>query len=112
MEVNKDEAARCLNIAQKHFDDANYSAAIKFANKSIALFPTESAKAFLRKVEAVDAKHPSSPSSSAAPTGPSASSSSASTSSATDGLRNREHRTPKREFSVDQVDAVKRIRAC
>lgn len=106
MEVNKDEATRCLNIAQSHFDKANYSAAIKFASKSIALFPTDSAKALLTKAEAAEAQGPSSPS--AAPTSPSASSSSTSA----NGLRNREHKTPQREYSTDQVDAVKSIRAC
>ncbi|KAK3835553.1 MAG: hypothetical protein J3R72DRAFT_477479 [Linnemannia gamsii] len=50
MEVNKDEAQRCLDIARRHLNSENYSSAKKFATKSLALFPTPEAKAFLAKV--------------------------------------------------------------
>ncbi|KAF9151312.1 hypothetical protein BG015_006834 [Linnemannia schmuckeri] len=51
MEVNKDEAQRCMDIARRHLNSGNYSSARKFATKSIALFPTPEAKAFLTRVD-------------------------------------------------------------
>ncbi|KAF9914150.1 hypothetical protein BX616_008858 [Lobosporangium transversale] len=50
MEVNKDEALRCLDIAQRHLDNGNFQSARKFGLKSISLFPTPQGEAFITKV--------------------------------------------------------------
>lgn len=46
MESNKDEAARCLQLAKKCLADRDKERATKYLEKSIRLFPTEEAKAF------------------------------------------------------------------
>lgn len=40
MEVNKDEAYRCLDRAQNYLDEGDMEKAEKFINKSKKLFPT------------------------------------------------------------------------
>ncbi|KAG0293440.1 hypothetical protein BGZ97_005340, partial [Linnemannia gamsii] len=52
MEVNKDEALRCLDIARRHLLNGNYPSARKFGQKSISLFPTSDARAFISLVDA------------------------------------------------------------
>ncbi len=103
MEVNKDEASRCLDIARNHLAKGDIAGAIKFAQKSFNLYPTTEAEIFLRRAESSKVtpnesnKHRSS-----SPTPPSSSSSS------------REHKQGRqtREYTIEQVEAVKRIRAC
>jgi DnaJ family protein B protein 12 len=50
MESNREEATRCLAIAQKHFSAANYPSARKFAQKSISLFETPQAVRLLASI--------------------------------------------------------------
>lgn len=50
MESNKDEALRCLSIAQKHLDTGNISSARKFCQKSISLFETSQALTLLASI--------------------------------------------------------------
>ncbi|KAG0048305.1 hypothetical protein BGZ83_006703 [Gryganskiella cystojenkinii] len=131
MEVNRDEALRCLDIARRHFNSGNTAGAKKFIAKSISLFPTPEAKAFLTKVE----QEESSPS-------PSASSSSStfdsSTPSSTKSSPNpgsssfggtssarrpesvpprprstpvTEHKPAERDYTPEQVAAVKAVRS-
>ena len=52
MESNKDEALRCVTIAQKYFDAANIPSARKFCQKSISLFETPQALALLASINA------------------------------------------------------------
>ena len=52
MESNKDEALKCLAIAQKHRNAANYPSARRFCQKSIALFSTAEAVKLLEVIEA------------------------------------------------------------
>ncbi|KAF8347870.1 hypothetical protein F5887DRAFT_669752 [Amanita rubescens] len=52
MESNKDEALRCLSIAQKYFNAANIPSAHKFCSKSISLFETPQALALLASINA------------------------------------------------------------
>eukprot|EP00026_Physarum_polycephalum_P010761 Phypoly_transcript_10940.p1 GENE.Phypoly_transcript_10940~~Phypoly_transcript_10940.p1 ORF type:complete len:389 (+),score=71.30 Phypoly_transcript_10940:66-1232(+) len=47
MEGNKDEALRCLDIARKHYSDGNLPQALKFVQKSLNLYPTDSARDLL-----------------------------------------------------------------
>jgi DnaJ family protein B protein 12 len=102
MEVNKEEALRCLAIAKNHYGTGNYPAAVKLSKKSISLYPTDDAKAFLTKAED-KAKNQSSATSSGSNTN---------ASSTTENVKRREHKAQSREFTQEQLDAVKRIRAC
>ncbi|KAF7308457.1 J domain-containing protein [Mycena chlorophos] len=55
MESNREEAVRCLSIAQKHLSAANYSSARKFAQKSISLFETPEAIRLLASINSAEA---------------------------------------------------------
>lgn len=49
MEVNKDEAERCIELARKYFTEKNKEKAEKFLQKAERLFPTKEAKGWLFK---------------------------------------------------------------
>ncbi|CAB4432082.1 unnamed protein product [Rhizophagus irregularis] len=107
MEVNKDEALRSLEIARSKLASGNIAVAIKFAQKSINLYPTPEAQDFLKRVENNKTTTQTTGKENdhhrkASPTPPSPSSSS------------REHKQGRqtKEYTKEQVDAVKRIRAC
>ena len=51
MEVNREEAVRCLSIAQRHRSASNLPSAWKFAKKSISLYATPEGNALLRIIE-------------------------------------------------------------
>ncbi|XP_063585179.1 dnaJ homolog subfamily B member 12-like [Penaeus indicus] len=44
---NKDEAEKCLSLAQKHFKEGNRDKAKRFAQKAERLYPTKETEAFL-----------------------------------------------------------------
>ncbi|KAG0196100.1 hypothetical protein BGX28_000136 [Mortierella sp. GBA30] len=132
MEVNRDEAMRCLDIARRHLNSGNFASARKFGGKSLALFPTPDAKAFLAKVDQEDDASSSSPSSGPASTSPSTPSStksspnpgsgsfasgSGSSSARPESVPSRPRSTPvdhkpvEREYTPEQVAAVKKIRS-
>ncbi|RHZ82655.1 hypothetical protein Glove_106g85 [Diversispora epigaea] len=99
MESNKDEAIRCFEIAREHFSEGNFTEAIKFAKKSVKLFPTKEAEIFLKRSEST--KQTNNRESSRQSASPSSSSS-------------REHKQGRqtREYTPEQAEAVKRIRSC
>lgn len=132
MEVNKDEALRCLEIGRRHLNGGNYASARKFAAKSIALFPTPEAKQFLAKVDQEESSaSPSTGSSSSfsGSTNPSSTPSSTksspnpgssgfgSSSSRPNSVPPRprstpvEHKPAERDYTPEQVAAVKAIRS-
>ena len=126
MEGNKDEALRCLSIAQKHRNAGNYGSAQKFIQKSLALFATPEAEKLAGIIESEASaststsnsrsteeatkasgteRHPSSggahhrhPNGNTSGSGPAEGSSSGS--------------EKKREYTPDQLAVVKRVRAC
>ncbi|KAI0369165.1 DnaJ-domain-containing protein [Pilatotrama ljubarskyi] len=51
MESNKDEALKCLAIAQKHRSAGNYASAKRFCQKSLTLFSTSEAVKLLEIIE-------------------------------------------------------------
>jgi DnaJ family protein B protein 12 len=61
MEINKDEALRCLKIAKNQYGSKNFEAAVRLTKKSLNLFPTDDAKAFLEKAEIAAKETPSTP---------------------------------------------------
>ncbi|KAF9543370.1 hypothetical protein EC957_000961 [Mortierella hygrophila] len=136
MEVNKDEALRCLDIARRHLLTGNYPSARKFGQKSISLFPTSDARAFISLVDAKEtAANSSSNASSSTSTSPGRSFSTSSSFSTprTGGTStgagtetragaaptlNRSKSTPipdhkpvERDYTPEQVAAVKAIRS-
>lgn len=100
MESNKDEAIKCFEIAREHLSNGNVTDAIKFAKKSIKLFPTKEAESLLKRSESTK-QTSSRESNNRQP---------ASTSSSTP----REHKQGRqtREYTAEQAEAVKRIRTC
>ncbi|KAI8319128.1 DnaJ-domain-containing protein [Martensiomyces pterosporus] len=104
MEVNRDEAERALEIAQRKWQSGDKAAALKLARKSNSLYPTASASELIKKFESSSAE----PSNTPPPTTPSADS----------GLRNRSTKTNEqassdkeegRAYTQDQVQAVKKV---
>ncbi|KAG8923472.1 hypothetical protein FRC00_006225 [Tulasnella sp. 408] len=121
MEVNKDEAQRCLTIANTHFQSGNLTSALKFAKKSIALYSTPTAVDLLAKITEAQEKDTSSSGagssssqSGAKATGAEAHPTASSTSKRhhTSAPASEETSAPKRQYTQDQVTIVKRVRAC
>lgn len=126
MESNKDEALKCLAIAQKHRDSSNLSAARKFARKSISLFATPEAEKLLASIEASAANSGPSMSTSNGDAGQNPNGSAQASSSATEthpSISGSKHRSTgaggsgeksggKREYSAEQHKVVKRVKAC
>ncbi|KAJ3928546.1 MAG: hypothetical protein NXY57DRAFT_964441 [Lentinula lateritia] len=127
--MNKDEAIRCLSIAQKHRDAANYSSARKFVLKSISLFETPEAHKLLQSIDNAEAASASSSSSGYSGSTSKAASSSASGAEAHPSAAGATHRHTqsssaqpngtaggqggkKREYTAEQHSMVKKIRAC
>lgn len=105
MEINKDEAIRCLSIAKNHYGAGNYAAALRFTKKSISLYPTDDAKSFLEKAEKAAAEQPNNVTSSKPFT-------------STNGKNRTNDQTPasapssEKKYTREQAEAVKRILAC
>ncbi|KAJ3511116.1 hypothetical protein NLJ89_g4283 [Agrocybe chaxingu] len=124
MEGNKDEAVRCLGIAQKHFDADNLSSARKFCLKSIALFETPQAVKLLAAINKAASSSPEKKEEDL-PSGSARSQTEEHPSAA--GMKHR-HTQPKangsangtagglggekREYTVEQESVVKRVRSC
>lgn len=123
MESNREEALRCLPIAQKHFDAGNLPSARKFCQKSIALFETPQALKLLASINASSASSSSVPETSGNAKSqteehPSASgmkhrhangtSTNGSSGNGTAGGMGGE----KREYTPEQHTVVKRVRGC
>ena len=119
MEVNKDEAIRCLAISQKHLEAGNFPSARKFCLKSISLYETPEARKLLDRIDGL-ASRPSSSSKtestskSQAETHPSAagmkhrSSSSKTNGNGTAGGMGGDNR----DYTPEQAAVVKRVRSC
>jgi DnaJ family protein B protein 12 len=114
MDVNKDEAIRCLDISLKHLDAGNISSARKFCLKSISLFETPRARKLLDRIDDMAS---SSSKNDAEPTGSSKSQSEEGTPAA--GLKHRKGNGTaggmggeKREYTPEQAAVVKRVRSC
>lgn len=98
IEGNKDEADRCIDIAQNAFSSGNIEKAEKFLIKAEKLYPSPRAKELLTLI-----RSGSTPSSSkkTPPSTPS-----------TEDVRRRKaptHSTSQREYTSDQLEAVRRV---
>ncbi|KAJ7170503.1 hypothetical protein C8R43DRAFT_1059863 [Mycena crocata] len=126
MESNREEATRCLAIAQKHFSAANYISARKFAQKSISLFETPQAVRLLASINTAAAAE-SATSANGAAAGEPSTSTEAHPSAAGAKHRNVNGASSsngkgngtaggiggeKREYTAEQGAVVRRVRAC
>ena len=117
MEGNKDEALRCLSIAQKHFDAGNLLLARKFCLKSITLFEVPQATKLLTSINNAESS-----SSSQTKDGSSSNSQTEEHPSAS-GIKNRRSQSntngtaggmggEKRDVTPEQRAVVQRVRSC
>ncbi|XP_032525992.2 dnaJ homolog subfamily B member 12 isoform X1 [Danaus plexippus] len=99
IEANKDEAEKCIEIAQVAFRSGNVSKAERFLLKAEMLYPSPHAKELLARVRA--ASGTGSASKKTPPSSPSA-----------DELRRRKtpnHQPQQQEYTTEQMEAVRRI---
>ncbi|KAJ6619844.1 hypothetical protein B0H10DRAFT_2023673 [Mycena sp. CBHHK59/15] len=104
MESNREEATRCLAIAQKHFAAENYASARKFAQKSISLFETPAAVRLLAAINSAAAAP--STSASATEAHPSAAGVKQRPNAGANGKANGSSK--KREYTAEQGQVVRR----
>lgn len=122
MEVNKEEALRCLGIAQRHRGAQNYTSALKFARKSVTMYSTPEGEKMVQIIEEEMASYSSS---SAPAAGESEKPATASTSSAkasgveehVTSARHRhtdksEKKDEKRQYTAKQMEVVTRVKRC
>ncbi|XP_022902100.1 dnaJ homolog subfamily B member 12 [Onthophagus taurus] len=92
MEVNKDEADRCIEIAENAILERNREKAKKFLQKAERLYPSEKAKVLLSKIELMPpSKEPEIKQRKPAP---------------------KPEKPAEPEYTTDQAEAVKRIKKC
>lgn len=122
MESNKDEALKCLAIAQKHRNAGNYPSAKRFCQKSLSLFSTAEAVKLLEVIEA-EAKDADASGSESQQTGASASTSAAETHPSAAGARHRhtqstangdasDAKPSQKSYTPENLAVVNRVRAC
>lgn len=136
MEVNREEAIRCLSIAQKHRNGSNLPSALKFAKKSVSLFSTPEGEAMVTIIEREitkssgasgengSASEPASASGTSTPRAkasgveehvtsahqrPGHKTTSASTNAEASGSGGG---SKKREYTTKQIEVVKRVKSC
>lgn len=99
LDGNKDEADKCIEIAQSAFTAGNFEKAEKFLLKAERLYPSTRAKDLLTRVNAAG------PTASTPKRTPEA--------TGAEDVRRRKtptHTTPQREYTQDQLEAVRRIK--
>lgn len=99
IEGNKDDAERCIEIAQNAFSAGNNEKAERFLLKAERLYPTARAKELLTRVRAAGVS--SGTPKRTPPSSPSA-----------EDVRRRKtptHTTPQREYTTEQLEAVRRV---
>jgi len=135
MEVNKEEALRCLHIAQRHRNSSNLPSALKFAKKSISLYETPEGLAMVTIIEREiltggSSSGTSTPGSDAPSSTPTTNGQSQARASGVEEHVSSAHTRPghtpvaaekskaapqpdkKREYTVKQVEVVKRVLTC
>ncbi|CAG0915962.1 unnamed protein product [Notodromas monacha] len=105
MEVNKDEAIRCYEIAREHYRTGRQERAEKLLRKSISLFPTPEAEELL---EEIGNKRRSSHGGNDHGTR----TSSNSRTSSEDKTSGQTFPNSESNYSTEQIEAVKRVKSC
>ncbi|KAG9128532.1 hypothetical protein FRC07_003421 [Ceratobasidium sp. 392] len=110
MDAEKEGALKSLKLAQKHLEGGNISEARRLADKSIRLYPTSEAKAFLASLPDSSGASPATARSSGTETHPSAA-----------GAHNRKGKekandgdasSGEKKWTAEQAAVVKRVRSC
>lgn len=109
--MNLDEARRCIRLSQDHFQRENIEQALKLAQKSLNLHETEEGLRWLKELESKVSSGnstPRKPDRAAADLrkrkGGQEQASTTTTTSSTESLQ--------REYTQEQVEAVRRVKAC
>lgn len=128
MESNRDEALKCLSIAQRHRDSGNLSSARKFCLKSIALLSTPEGEKLLESIKSLESEENASTTAGSSGGPSSSAASGAESHQSASGVKHRHPKhassssTPngtasgsggeKRDYTPEQAAIVRRIRAC
>ncbi|RKP08230.1 hypothetical protein THASP1DRAFT_15926 [Thamnocephalis sphaerospora] len=118
MEMNKDEATRCLGIAQRRRDEGDLAGALRFARKSVSLFPTAEAESLMNSLaqETENGSAEPSATSSASETAPGPElrqrHTGGSSSAKTTSERRPEPSSHSSSYTEENMRAVKRVLAC
>uniref|UniRef100_A0A1A9V000 J domain-containing protein n=1 Tax=Glossina austeni TaxID=7395 RepID=A0A1A9V000_GLOAU len=107
-EMNKGEALRCIEIAERAFSEGNLAKAEKFLSKAERLCPTNKAKELLAKVKSVppstDGGHVNSNSNKAQRSG--------NNDTETRRRHNSGTRNVEPDYTTDQIEAVRKVKKC
>jgi len=118
MESNRDEALKCLRLAEKYLAEDNEAKAERFAQKSMNMFPNEKAKAILeelsrpRQTSSSQRQHEKSNGHDAGGAQQRSSSTSRSRTADNLGSDGEASATAAGDYTQEQVEAVKRVRRC
>lgn len=124
MEVNKEEALRCLGIAQRHRNSQNYTSALKFARKSVTMYSTPEGEKMVQIIEEEMSSYSSSngpPESEKSSASPNAGGSTAKASGVEEHVTSARHRhtekkeekkEEKRQYTAKQMEVVTRVKRC
>jgi len=104
MEMNKDEADKCLDLARKYLQLGNKEKAEKFVNKARKLYPSQKCDDVMDRVNKLADQDTDS--------GTSAGGSSPGGKSSYPEPSNDEATTSSAEYTQEQIEAVKKIRKC
>lgn len=110
MEMNKDEADKCLNLARKYIQQGNKEKAEKFVRKAQKLYPSKKCDNVMDEVNNMADENVNAGSSSGGGGGTSGKPSPGSSSYPEPS--NDEATTSSADYTQEQIDAVKRIRKC
>ncbi|ORY29134.1 hypothetical protein BCR39DRAFT_532765 [Naematelia encephala] len=118
MEVNKEEALRCLHIAHRHRTSSNLPSALKFAKKSVSLYSTPEGVAMVTVLEREISTGGGPSTSSSSSSTPETNASTAKASGVEEHVTNAKARPAashapkkeKREYTAKQVEVVKRVK--
>jgi len=118
MESNRDESFRCLRLAKNYLQEGNKSKAEKFAQKAIRLFPSKEAEDFLEKIANFSSKsnlnsnQENGTQDQSKMNGDANYFNSSDASNSNSDYSNSHQEEKAKEYTSDQVEAVKRIRKC
>ena len=124
MEVNKEEALRCLGIAQRHRNSQNYTSALKFARKSVTMYSTPEGEKMVQIIEEEMSTYSSSsngPADSEKSAAGAAGGSKAKATGVEEHVTSARHRhtekkeekkEEKRQYTAKQMEVVTRVKRC
>ncbi|KAK4684275.1 hypothetical protein P7C73_g5911, partial [Tremellales sp. Uapishka_1] len=118
MEGNREEAMRCIAIAQRHKSNSNLPSALKFAQKSLALYSTSDGLSLVAEIEeriTMGGEASTSNGESSSKAKSSGVEEHVSRAKARPGhgdSKKEEEKPKKRDYTAKQVEVVKRVKMC